>query len=168
MAFFISRNTWRRSRSTVFIDDRRRRHFGPLVLIFLTYLGTAVARQKFEHARTCRFSMFLLSTAVKVCFPSPRLVRLFLGQAISSRFDATLRFSEKYRDWVNFVAAFSCASPRFSGFPRARPEELCGSPFRAENVPSGTPTRSEFPHPGGHGLFLTFRRPKKKTSPHAD
>jgi hypothetical protein len=74
---FISRNTWRRSRSTVFIDDRRRRPFGAFVLIFLTYLGPAVARQKFDHARTCRFSIFLRSTAVKVCFPSPRLVRLF-------------------------------------------------------------------------------------------
>jgi hypothetical protein len=131
---FISQNTWRRSRSTVFIDDRRRRPFGAFVLIFLTYLGPAVARQKFDHARTCRFTIFLRSTAVKVCFPSPRLVRLFWGKAISSRFDATLPLSKKYRDWVNFVAAFSCGSHRFSGFSRSLlcpSEELRGSSFRA-------------------------------------
>jgi hypothetical protein len=50
----------------------------------------------------------------------------------------------------------------FHEVPRARPEELCGSPFRAENVPSGTPTRSEFPDSGSHGVLLAFRRPKKK------
>jgi hypothetical protein len=62
------------------LDDRRRRHFGSFVLIFLTYLGPAFARRKLYNARTSRFSIFFLSTAVKVCFPSPRLVRLFWGR----------------------------------------------------------------------------------------
>ncbi|KAH0810802.1 hypothetical protein GEV33_011989 [Tenebrio molitor] len=45
-ALFIYRNTWRRSLSTVLIDDRRCRDFGPFVLIFQTYLGPAFARRK--------------------------------------------------------------------------------------------------------------------------
>jgi hypothetical protein len=165
---FISRNTWRRSRSTVLIDDRWRRPFGPFVLIFLTYLGPAVARQKFDHARTCRFTIFLLSTAVKVCFPSPRLVRLFLGKAISSRFDATLPLSQKYRDWVSFVSAFLFVDRTdfrdFHEVSRARQKSCVVLRFVLDNVPFGTPTLSEFPDLGSHGLFLAFRRPKKKTS----
>jgi hypothetical protein len=163
---FTSQNTWRRSRSTVLIDDRRRRPFGAFVLIFLTYLGPAVARQKFDHARTCRFTIFLRSTAVKVCFPSPRLVRLFLGKAISSRFDATLPLSQKYRDWVNFVSAFLFVDRTdfrdFHEVSCARQKSCVVLRFVLDSVPFGTPTQSEFPDLGSHGLFLAFRRPKKK------
>ncbi|KAJ3629526.1 hypothetical protein MTP99_013917 [Tenebrio molitor] len=34
--------------------------------------------------------------------------------------------------------------------------------FVLDSVPFGTPTLSEFPDLGSHGLFLAFRRPKKK------
>jgi hypothetical protein len=140
----------------------------PFVLIFLTSLGPAVARQKFEHARTCRFSMFLLSTAVKVCFPSPRPD--FFGQG------------DKF--------AFGCHSSSFVKIPCL--SELRGSVFLWIVPIFGIFTKSPVPvrrvawfsvscwiayllEPqlcrnfrilGVTDFFLAFRRPKKR--PHAD
>jgi hypothetical protein len=88
-----------------------------------------------------------------------------LGKAISSRFDATLLLSQKYRDWVNLSAFLFVDRTDFRDFHEvscARQKSCVVLRFVLDSVPFGTPTQSEFPDLGSHGLFLAFRRPKKK------
>jgi hypothetical protein len=90
-----------------------------------------------------------------------------LGKAISSRFDATLPLSQKYRDWVNFVSAFLFVDRTdfrdFHEVSCARQKSCVVLRFVLDSVPFGTPTLSEFPDLGSHGLFFwLFVAPKKK------
>jgi hypothetical protein len=89
-----------------------------------------------------------------------------LGKAISSRFDATLPLSQKYRDWVNFVSAFLFVDRTdfrdFHEVSCARQKSCVVLRFVLDSVPFGTPTLSEFPDLGSHGLFFGFSSPQKK------
>jgi hypothetical protein len=89
-----------------------------------------------------------------------------LGKAISSRFDATLPFSQKYRDWVNFVSAFLFVDRTdfrdFHEVSCACQKSCVVLRFVLDSVPFGTPTQSEFPDLGSHGLFFGFSSPQKK------
>lgn len=92
-----------------------------------------------------------------------------MGKAISSRFDATLPLSQKYRDWVNFVSAFLFVDRTdfrdFHEVSCARQKSCVVLRFVLDSVPFGTPTQSEFPDLGSHGpFFWLFVAPKKKTS----